>query len=104
MQYRAQKFRAAQALLFAILMTRAVRGATPEAAPQTPSTSSSNLAQLIGAIRGKAKLLEGASGMHSSFRSFTTAYKLPPESVSYSDYVVARLLYEATRDAGFWNL
>ena len=104
MQYRAQTFRAAQALLCTILMAQAVRGATPEAAPQTPSTSSSNLAQLIGAIRGKAKLLEGASGMHSSFRSFTTAYKLPPESVSYSDYVVARLLYEATRDAGFWNL
>jgi len=104
MQYRAQTFRAAQALLCTILMAQAVRGASPKPAAQTPSTSSSDLAQLIGAIRWKAKVLEGASGMHSSFRSFTTAYKLPPESVSYSDYVVARLLYEATRDAGFWNL
>jgi len=71
MQYRAQKFRAAQALLCTILMTRAVRGASPEPVPQAPATSNSNLAQLIGAIRGKAKLLEGASGMRLSFRSFT---------------------------------
>lgn len=42
--------------------------------------------------------------MRSSFQSFTSAYKLRPESVNYSDYVMVRLLYEATRDAGFWNL
>jgi hypothetical protein len=42
--------------------------------------------------------------MRLSFRSFIAAYNIPPESVSYSDYVIVRLLYEATRDAGFWNL
>src|ERR1700704_6677808 len=42
--------------------------------------------------------------MRLGFRSFTTASRIPPERVSYSDYVVVRLLYEATRDAGFWNL
>lgn len=42
--------------------------------------------------------------MRQGFRSFTAAYKLPLDSVRYSDYVVARLLFEATRDAGFWNL
>ncbi len=42
--------------------------------------------------------------MRSSFQSFTAAYKIRPESVSYSDFVVVRLLYEATRDAGFWNM
>jgi hypothetical protein len=91
-------------LLCAILLVTRVAEAATKPGEQTPSTSNSNLAQLIGAIRGKAKLLEGASGMRLGFRSFTTAYKLAPESVSYSDYVVARLLYEATRDAGFWNL
>jgi hypothetical protein len=104
MQYQAQQFRAAQALLCTILMTHAVHGASPEPLPQTPSTSNSSLAQLIGTIRERAKSLENTSGMRLSFQSFTTAYKLPPQSVSYSNYVVARLLYEATRDAGFWNL
>ena len=42
--------------------------------------------------------------MRSSFQSFTTAYKIAPASISYSDFVIARLLYEATRDAGFWNM
>jgi len=59
---------------------------------------------LIGTVRGKAKALEKSTGMRLSFRSFTTAYEIPPENVSYSDYVVVRLLYEGARDAGFWNL
>ncbi len=42
--------------------------------------------------------------MRLGFQSFTSAYKLPQTSVNYSDYVVARLFYEATRDAGFWNM
>jgi hypothetical protein len=42
--------------------------------------------------------------MRLGFKSFTSAYKLAPDNVSYSDYVVVRLFYEATRDAGFWNM
>jgi hypothetical protein len=42
--------------------------------------------------------------MRLGFQSFLSAHKLAPESVRYSDYVVVRLLFEATRDAGFWNL
>ena len=42
--------------------------------------------------------------MHSSFQSFTSAYKINSESIRYSDFVIVRLLYEATRDAGFWNM
>jgi len=42
--------------------------------------------------------------MRSSFESFTSAYKLSPNSIRYSDFVIVRLLYEATRDAGFWNM
>ena len=49
-------------------------------------------------------MLESSSGMRLSFQSFTTAYKIAPGSVSYSDFVIVRLLYEATRDAGFWNM
>lgn len=66
--------------------------------------SGTNLAQLVIMIRGKAKILESSSGMRLGFQSFTAAYKIPPKSVSYSDFVLVRLLYEATRDAGFWNM
>jgi hypothetical protein len=68
------------------------------------SGSGTSLARFVSLLRGKAKALEGTTGMRSSFASFTAAYKLKPESVSYSDYVMIRMLYEATRDAGFWNL
>jgi hypothetical protein len=62
------------------------------------------LAQFVGAIREKAKVLENSSGMRQAFQTFLAAHQLKPESVRYSDFVVIRLLYEATRDAGFWNV
>lgn len=55
-------------------------------------------------IRSRAKALESSSGMRLSFQSFTSAYKIAPGSISYSDFVIVRLLYEATRDAGLWNM
>ena len=62
------------------------------------------LSQFIAALRLKAKALENSRGMRNSFQSFTVAHHLSPESVHYSDYVLIRLLFEATRDAGLWNL
>jgi len=69
----------------------------------TPALDSS-VAHLISEVRQRAKVLENSSGMRSSFESFTAAYKIKPDSISYSDFVIVRLLYEATRDAGFWNM
>ena len=71
---------------------------------QGTSTSESTLARLIEQLHDSAKKLENSSGMRSSFDSFTSAYKISPQSISYSDFVIVRLLYEATRDAGFWNM
>jgi hypothetical protein len=61
-------------------------------------------AQLVQAIRAKAKALEGGAGMKSAYDSFLTQFHLQADAPSYSDFVVTRLFYEATRDAGFWNL
>ena len=71
---------------------------------QGTSTSESTLARLIEQLHDSAKKLEDSSGMRSSFDSFTSAYKISPQSIRYSDFVIVRLLYEATRDAGFWNM
>jgi hypothetical protein len=62
------------------------------------------LVHLVAAVRAQAKASENTSGMRSSFQSLTSSYKIAPGSISYSDFVIARLLYEATRDAGFWNM
>jgi hypothetical protein len=73
----------------------------PQARVSSPDTT---VARLVTEIRNRARILENSSGMHSSFDSFTSAYKIKPGSIRYSDFVIARLLYEATRDAGFWNM
>jgi hypothetical protein len=89
--------------LAVLLMTALAAAAAADPAP-AERPSASDLAQLIRRIRGKATILESSSGMRLGFESFTTAYRIPPNRVSYSDFVLVRLLYEATRDAGFWNL
>lgn len=55
-------------------------------------------------IHWKADSLRDSAGMRGSFRSFTSAHHLVPDSVPYGDFVIVRLLFEATRDAGFWNM
>jgi hypothetical protein len=66
--------------------------------------SRSDVDRLVAAVRTEAKALENSGGMRQGFADFTAAYKLKQDSVSYSNYVTVRLLYEATRDAGFWNV
>jgi hypothetical protein len=72
--------------------------------PATSQSSDTTVAYLVSAVRGRAKALEKSSGMGLSFQSFSAAYKIAPGSIRYSDFVILRLLYEATRDAGFWNM
>jgi hypothetical protein len=80
--------------------------ALPAQTPAQPTTSPEGvpLAQFVRTVREKAKTLENSSGMRLAFQSFLAAHHLPPNSVRYSDFVTIRLLYEATRDAGFWNM
>ena len=78
------------------------RSSKPIQAPV--SASDTNLAQLVSMVHEKAEGLANSSGMRSSFQSFTSARGLSTESIRYSDFVIVRLLYEATRDAGFWNV
>lgn len=68
------------------------------------SPTGTTLAQFVDAIRGKAKAAESASGMRAAFASFSAVHGLSSASVRYSDFVTARLLFEATRDAAFWNM
>jgi hypothetical protein len=96
-------------LLLCVSVTALARSPLVEANSQTPAPRVSSLrgvpvGQLVGAIQQKAKALENSSGMRSAFQSFLANHHLAPDSVRYSDFVIVRLLYEATRDAGFWNM
>ena len=90
-----------------VLMIGAVVGLVsdgPIAAQSSPAVSVVTLAQFTRLIRDKANAHENDAAMRLSFKSFTTASRIQPERVSYAEFVVVRLLYEATRDAGLWNL
>ena len=93
--------------LTVVLMIGAVVGVVsdgPLAAPPSPASSGVTLAQFTRLIQDRANAHEPDAAMRLSFTSFTTASRIQPERVSYSDFAVVRLLYEATRDAGLWNL
>jgi hypothetical protein len=85
-----------------LAVSSVLHGQTP--AQSTPSAQSVPLAQFVRNIHEKAKILENSSGMRFAFQSFLVAHYFSPDSVRYSDFVIIRLLYEATRDAGFWNM
>jgi len=76
----------------------------PKPGPPVSSTPEDTVAQLVKLLRGRASRLESSSGMRTGYQTFLAAHNLQPESVRYSDYVLVRLLFEATRDAGFRNL
>ena len=72
--------------------------------PGNAGKTTVTLAEFVTSLQQRAKALESASGMRLGFQSLAAAHHLPPASIRYSDYVLARLLYQATRDAGLWNL
>jgi len=92
-------------VMLTVASPRVIIAATTDAEPEANRRDlQATVANLVGEVRARATTLEGSSGMRYSFQSFTSAHKLAPGSISYSDFVIVRLLYEATRDAGFWNM
>jgi hypothetical protein len=73
---------------------------------QTPASTSlpTDLSHLLIALRNAAATLESNSATRVNFESFTSSRKLTPGTIRYSDYVMVHLLFEATRDASFWNM
>ena len=86
-------------LLLLVLFVSQGVSQTPVVTP-TPT----DLSHLLAAVRAKATALESRSSVRAGFEAFASAHKLPPSAIRYSDYVLVRLLFEATRDAGFWNM
>jgi len=84
-----------------MLVTSALFAAEPR--PPAP-VSGATLTQLVDAVRAKASALEGSTGMKAGYQSFVANFQIRPGTVRVSDYVMARLLFEASRDAGLWNL
>lgn len=83
------------ALLFVGLTTLASCDAHAE-------TSVASVSSLESGIREQMRALSSAPGPRLSFERLSHTHGLPASA--YADFVVVRTLFEATRDAGFWNL
>jgi hypothetical protein len=68
------------------------------------SLASAANAALISALRTKSKSLQSALSVRRAYDRFLADHHVAQGSVSYSDFVLVRVIFEATRDAGFWNL
>ena len=80
------------ALLLVLSTTRSVSAPAPM----------SNVESLITGVRAQLPVLASAPGPRASFERIARSHPLEPSA--YSDFVIVRSLFEATRDAGFWNL
>src|SRR5215218_7008330 len=98
------KRRSRQILASLVALVAFAAAAAAQPPPSHGASSPATLAELISGVRDKAKSLEATAGMRLGFQSFTSRFRLPADGVRYSDFVIVRLLFEATRDAGFWNL
>lgn len=89
-----------------LLLAAAFLCAQPGVRAQTNSSlqSPATLAELISAIRAKSNSLQSSSVQRHAYNSFLAAHHLAPASVSYSDFIFIRVIFEATRDGGFWNM
>lgn len=70
-------------------------------ASRGPDTS---VSALVASLRAKSKSLESSPAERAAFESFVAGHKLSSGSVSLADFVLIRVIFEATRDAGFWNM
>ena|ERR1041385_7436719 len=102
MTHRSRIFLCAAILFFSQAPT--LHAQTRESVSSTSASRGIPLSQFVGVVQQKAKSLERTSGMRLGFQSFIAAHHLSSDSIRYSDYVLIRLFFEATRDAGLWNL
>lgn len=95
---------ALRSLLLLFIIPPAVGSAQSVSANHSPQPSAPTLPALISALRTKSQSLQSSSGVRGAYDSFLAEHHLAQNSVPYSDFVLVRTIFEATRDAGFWNM
>ncbi|HXT52630.1 MAG TPA: hypothetical protein VN811_16440 [Thermoanaerobaculia bacterium] len=74
------------------------------AARTSATTPAPTLAGLLAGLRDVTTTLAPTAGMKAGYAALLRKNGLTEAGLPYADFVAVRLLYEATRDAGFWNL
>lgn len=87
--------------LLSLLLLGVAAHASAAQAPAKPA-GRSDVDALVKALQKREPALSATSGMRHSFAALAAERSLPSEA--YDDFVLVRLLFEATRDAGFWGI
>lgn len=95
----------------ALALLAAVSASDPQTPQASPSPSIAarfaddepvSLTDLVTALDALAEQLEDHPAVRREFEAFARAHRLPDEALA--DYVRVKLVFEATRDGGFWHL
>lgn len=98
-------------LLFGGLILSAVSfvaAATPPAQRTASNTSTptepNTVAGLVARLRTQAAASQSSPAVRADYDALRAAQSLSAAQLPYADYAYLRLLFEATRDGGYWNL
>ena len=69
---------------------------------QPAKTAKADVATLVSFLKEKASALSASPAFRDGYASLSRKFDLPQDR--YDDYVKIRLIFEATRDAGLWNI
>ena len=77
---------------------------TLSAKPTPPAPTSATVSSLVARLKASAKRLEIASGMRTAYDATLRANGLTDSDSLRTEFALVRVIFEATRDAGVWNL
>ncbi|UJB18184.1 MULTISPECIES: hypothetical protein [Lysobacter] len=87
----------------AAIATPPASASAVHANPPTPAAPAT-LAELIAALRARAAASQTSPAVRADYQALLSAQGLSASQMPYADYAYLRLLFEATRDGGYWNL
>lgn len=74
------------------------------AAATTPTAEPNTVATLVARLRTQAAASQSSPAVRADYDALLANQRLSAAQLPYADYAYLRLLFEATRDGGYWNL
>ncbi len=91
-------------LLPALALAGGLQAVALSAQPPRPAPTSATVSALVARVKTSAKHLELSGGMRAAYDSMLRANGLKDSASLRTEFALVRVLFEATRDAGVWNL
>ncbi|MGO1071970.1 hypothetical protein [Lysobacter sp. CA199] len=90
------------ALAWSATATQPARSTPPQT--RAPAAHAGTLADLVAHLRAQAAASQTSPAVRADYDALLATQRLSAAQLPYADYAYLRLLFEATRDGGYWNL